>query len=60
MKSAKGKGGDEMKMPKQMPCDLCLKTFATWSGLRHHKQTQNGVKKYVVCTATSHLVGIIT
>ena len=35
-----------MKMPKQIPCDLCPKIFATWSGLRHHKQTHNGVKKY--------------
>ena len=33
-----------MKMPKQIPCDLCPKIFATWSGLRHHKQTQNGIK----------------
>ena len=35
-----------MKMPKQIPCDLYLKIFATWSSLPHHKQTHNGVKKY--------------
>ena len=35
-----------MKMPKQILCDLYPKLFATWSGLRRHKQTHNGVKKY--------------
>ena len=36
-----------MKMAKQIPCDLCPKTFASRQILADHKKIHTGVKEYV-------------